>query len=139
MTIADTSSSPPPSSSSSSSAQPTDPGARVRPSRRPRRRRWLTVAAVVVAGLAVGLVAFRMFRPHLYSGAVMQAPEVAPSMDGLVLTDGTPVDLDAWLGDVVVVYFGYTHCPTSARPRWPRWPARWTTSVAMPTGCTWCS
>jgi protein SCO1/2 len=114
MTIADTSSSPPPSSSSSSSsssAQPTDPGARVRPSRRPRRRRWLTVAAVVVAGLAVGLVAFRMFRPHLYSGAVMQAPEVAPSMDGLVLTDGTPVDLDAWLGDVVVVYFGYTHCP----------------------------
>ena len=23
---------------------------------------------------------------------------------------------------VVVAFFGFTQCPTSARPRWPSWP-----------------
>ena len=61
--------------------------------------------------VALAFAAFRVFTPHIYSGTVMQAPTTAPSMDGLVWTDGTPVDIAAFEGDVVVVYFGYTFCP----------------------------
>jgi protein SCO1/2 len=32
-------------------------------------------------------------------------------MDGLVLDDGSPVHLDAFRGEVVLVYFGYLSCP----------------------------
>jgi protein SCO1/2 len=32
-------------------------------------------------------------------------------MDGLLYDDGQPVDIDALEGEVVLVYFGYTHCP----------------------------
>ena len=35
----------------------------------------------------------------------------APSMEGLTFADGSPVDVEAFRGDVVVVFFGYTHCP----------------------------
>jgi protein SCO1/2 len=78
------------------------------------RRRRRTVALVIGAPLLVvvlAYVALRLFSPHIYSGTVMQAPTAAPPMDGLVLSDGTPVDLAAFEGDVVLVYFGYTFCP----------------------------
>ena len=82
------------------------------PSKRGRHARTLLLiiaAPILVVVLAFG--AFRMFSPHIYSGTVMQAPTSAPSMDGLVWTDGTPVDLADFDGDVVVLYFGYTYCP----------------------------
>lgn len=81
-------------------------------SKRGRHARTLLLiigAPILVVVLAFG--AFRMFSPHIYSGTVMQAPTAAPSMDGLVWTDGSPVDLAAFEGDVVVLYFGYTYCP----------------------------
>lgn len=77
----------------------------------PRRRRWWW-AVGVVAGLAVGLLAWSsLFRPHVFSGAVLQSSTPAPAMDGLTYADGDPVDLNTLRGDVVLVYFGYTHCP----------------------------
>lgn len=87
------------------------PGA---PRRRRRGRRWRTVALVLGVPLlvvAVGYLAFQYFKPHLYSGTVMQAPTRAPQMEGLVFADGSAVDLAEFRGDVVLVYFGYTHCP----------------------------
>jgi protein SCO1 len=79
------------------------------------RRRWrrlvVIALAVPVIVAAAGLLALRLFQPHLYSGTVLQAPEIAPPMEGLTLVDGSPVDLVALQGDVVLVYFGYTHCP----------------------------
>jgi len=87
-------------------------GAPVGRSKRGRHARTLLLiigAPILVVVLAFG--AFRMFSPHIYSGTVMQAPTAAPSMDGLEWTDGTPVDLAAFDGDVVVLYFGYTYCP----------------------------
>lgn len=76
-----------------------------------RRRRWLPALLVTVAALAGVLVAFTWLRPHTYAGVVLQSPSPAPAMDGLSLHTGEPVDLDAYRGDVVLVYFGYTHCP----------------------------
>ena len=81
---------------------------------RAKRRRWRTLALVVGAPLLVvvlGWVGLQLFRPHLYSGTIMQAPTAAPPMDGLVWADGNPVDLGAFSGDLVLVYFGYTYCP----------------------------
>jgi protein SCO1/2 len=80
------------------------------------RRRRLVRALVLVVGIPVllaagGYVGFRMFRPHVYAGTVMQAPTRAAGMDGLVFADGTPVDLERFRGDVVLVYFGYMNCP----------------------------
>lgn len=64
----------------------------------------IVAALLVVAGL-------RLFSPHIYSGTVYKAPTQAPALDGLTYTDGTPVDLASYAGDVVVLFFGYTHCP----------------------------
>ena len=80
-----------------------------------RRRLWPRRAALVVATVlafvAVGWIGLRWLRPHPYSGTVLQAPAAAPSLDGLVDSAGAPVDLAAFRGDLVLVYFGYTHCP----------------------------
>lgn len=49
------------------------------------------------------------FRPHIFSGAIIQSEDRAPSLE-LMSADG-PVELDDFAGKVVVVYFGYTFCP----------------------------
>jgi protein SCO1/2 len=79
-----------------------------------RRRRWRTAALLVgvpvlVAAVTIGVL--RLMSPHAYSGTVLQAPTRAPSMEGLTFADGSPVDVESFRGDVVVVFFGYTHCP----------------------------
>lgn len=87
---------------------PDDPAAPV------RRLRWPRIVALVGLPVIVGLVAYLAFqalRPHIYAGTVMQAPEPAASMAGLSYTSGAAVDLAEFDGDVVLVYFGYTHCP----------------------------
>jgi protein SCO1/2 len=79
-----------------------------------RSRRRRSIALVLGAPLLVVLlawVALQLFRPHIYAGTIMQAPTAAPSMEGLSWSDGTPVDLAEFDGDVVVVFFGYTYCP----------------------------
>lgn len=83
------------------------------PARPPRRPLRLLLVVIGVPLLVAALVygAFRVLQPHAYSGTVMQAPTAAPSMDELVGVDGRPIDLTAYEGDVVVVYFGYTYCP----------------------------
>ncbi|MDJ0767575.1 MAG: SCO family protein [Ilumatobacter sp.] len=85
--------------------------ARARPRRRRRRRTVALLLGAPVLVVVLAWAALELFRPHLYSGTIMQAPAAAPSMDGLVWSDGTAVDLGAFDGDVVLVYFGYTYCP----------------------------
>lgn len=79
----------------------------------PRRR--LAVSIAVVAAVGLGLVAAlaltSWFRPHLYAGTVLQGDEAAPSLAELSYADGAPVDLSAYQGEVVLVFFGYTNCP----------------------------
>ena len=74
------------------------------------RRRWerLAYVAVGLLGVAVALVAFR---PHTFSGAVIQSPSPAPALEGLTFHDGRPAELWRFDGDVTLLFFGYTHCP----------------------------
>lgn len=76
---------------------------------RPRALWWALGLGSLL--LLVVLFVFGPFRPHVFSGAVLQASTPAPEMDGLLYDNGEPVDIDALEGEVVLVYFGYTHCP----------------------------
>lgn len=91
-----------------------EPGTTARPATG-RRRGWLRVASIVtftlLSAVTAGWLGLEWLRPFPYSGTVMKAPTPAPSMDGLSLSDGTPVDIDAFEGDLLLVYFGYTSCP----------------------------
>jgi protein SCO1/2 len=77
----------------------------------PRRRRWLWLVGAAVVALVAGVIAGGLFRPYVFAGSVIQSSEPAPSMDRLVYGNGESVELSDYAGDVVLVYFGYTHCP----------------------------
>jgi protein SCO1/2 len=81
----------------------------------PRGRDRLLVALLIVAAVAAGiLVAPRIvaaLRPHLYTGTVFQGSSPAPPLDGLYGVDDEPIDLAAYDGRVLLVFFGYTNCP----------------------------
>lgn len=77
------------------------------------RRRLVAVLVTVIAGIAVVFVGRSLLgavTPHLYSGTVLQS-RPAPTMDALRFATGEAVELDAFRGKVVVVFFGYTNCP----------------------------
>ncbi len=78
------------------------------PPTRPSRLRWAVVA--VVAVVALGAMLWPRLAPHHFSGAVLQSPTRAPDL-GLTDQYGDVVHLDDYRGDVVLLYFGYTHCP----------------------------
>jgi protein SCO1/2 len=65
--------------------------------------RFLPVAALLLFSLAA-------CSPPAFNGVTFDPPEPAPP---LRLTDstGTPFSLEAQKGKVVLVFFGYTHCP----------------------------
>jgi protein SCO1/2 len=91
----------------------TDPPTAEASSSRPRRWHRL-VALLVGVPLLVAVLAWgalQVLQPHRYAGTVMQAPTEAPPMDDLIDDAGQPIDLTAYRGDLVVVFFGYTHCP----------------------------
>ncbi len=72
-------------------------------------RRW-SIALGVFLALAL-LVAWReVSRPYTYQGALIDPP--APAAD-FTLSDqnGQPFHLSQQRGRVVLLYFGYTHCP----------------------------
>jgi protein SCO1/2 len=69
------------------------------------------VAATAAIGLVVAWGAAGWLKPHLYAGTVLQQSDTAPPMDSLRYADGSAVDLSAYRGEVVLVYFGYTNCP----------------------------
>lgn len=76
-----------------------------------------TVQKRIAVGLGLALLGVLIawffilprFRPHIFSGAIIQSEDRAPSLE-LMSADG-PVELDDFAGKVVVVYFGYTFCP----------------------------
>ena len=95
-----------------------DPAPRGSPPRRCSRAaalRFLRSAALfgvaVVLGLGAVWFGLRLFAPHAYAGTVFPTGSPAAPLDGLVYDDGRPVDLDAYEGRAVMIYFGYTNCP----------------------------
>lgn len=85
------------------------PESRVVTTRPVKRWVWLGVAGILVA--LVVLYFAGTLRPYVFSGTVIQANTPAPSMQPLVYDNGEAVEIEALRGDVVLVYFGYTHCP----------------------------
>ena len=74
-------------------------------------RRLLPITlAVVVLSLLAWVFVIPQFRPHVFHGVVMQSATPAPPL-GLESTTGGTLDLDSLEGKIVVMYFGYTHCP----------------------------
>jgi len=80
-----------------------------------RRSSRLVTLGLVLGAVVVGLITARLllsaFQPHFYAGTVLQSPTSAPALDGLALANGEPLDMAAFEGDVVMLYFGYTNCP----------------------------
>lgn len=76
-------------------------------------RRWILLALPVAMLVILGGVAAAatVFRPHLYSGTMMQGAQPAPSLAELHTVDGEPVDFSRWEDELVLVYFGYLNCP----------------------------
>ena len=74
-----------------------------------RRLLPIAIAVFVLSALAWVFVIPR-FRPHVFHGVVMQSATPAPAL-GLEATTGGTLDLDSLEGKVIVMYFGYTHCP----------------------------
>ncbi|NND03680.1 MAG: SCO family protein [Acidimicrobiia bacterium] len=74
-----------------------------------RRLSALAIGVFLVSALA-WLVVIPRLQPHTFNGVVMQSLTEAPAID-LRSTSGELVSLDSFKGKLVVVYFGYTHCP----------------------------
>lgn len=87
--------------------------------RRRRRRLGGTELAGILVAVAAGLLVVLLIgprligaaTPHFYAGTVLQQSAAAPSLDALEFGGGGSVDLRAYEGEVVMVYFGYTGCP----------------------------
>jgi len=74
-------------------------------------RRLVRIAiAVLAVGVAAWVLVGPRLRPHVFHGVVMQSGTPAPAID-LEATSGGRAGLDSFGGKLVVVYFGYTHCP----------------------------
>ena len=82
-----------------------------KPDSEPRPRRWVWPVLGAALGVVLGIAVLSVFRPHVYSGVVLQSSDPAPSMEILTYTDGEPVDIAALQGNVVFVHFGFTYCP----------------------------
>lgn len=69
------------------------------------------VLAVVGVGTAVLLLSGILpFGPHQWNGLVMTSTQPVPNFT-LWATDNRQVSLRDYRGKIVVLYFGYTHCP----------------------------
>lgn len=88
------------------------------PSPRPVRTtalRWLRSLVLFGVAVGLGLVAvqfgLRFFAPHAYAGTVFPSGSPAAPLDDLFYDNGEPVDLAAYEGRALMIYFGYTNCP----------------------------
>lgn len=70
---------------------------------------YILVGVVMLAALAGGYGLLAM-RPHQYHGSLIEPAQVAPEIS-LAKADGTAFRLSEQQGKVVLIFFGYTHCP----------------------------
>jgi protein SCO1/2 len=69
---------------------------------------WLGVLILVIlAGLVSGVT---FFRPYQFNGTVIDPPGLAPNFT-LTDTKGQAFQLASQKGQIVLLFFGYTHCP----------------------------
>jgi protein SCO1/2 len=73
------------------------------------RSRWFWPIAGLLIGLAAILILSQALRPHSFSGSLIQSPQ--PAYDFTLTSADGPVSLSSLNGKVVLIFFGYTHCP----------------------------
>lgn len=71
---------------------------------------YILAGAAVFLILVAGFGAAAVLRPHPYSGSEILPARTAPEIQ-LTQADGTIYRLSEQQGKVVLVFFGYTHCP----------------------------
>lgn len=71
--------------------------------------RWFWPIAGLLIGLAAILILSQALRPHSFSGSLIQSPQ--PAYDFTLTSADGPVSLSSLNGKVVLIFFGYTHCP----------------------------
>lgn len=74
-------------------------------------RRGLLFIVLAATLVAAGFLIVPRLRPHTFAGQVLQSPGPAPALEGLVVNTGEPARLGDFDDQVVVLYFGFTHCP----------------------------
>ena len=74
------------------------------------KRTWLMGGGAVIVLLLVAFVAFRWLRPPELHGFLL-APEQPAADFTLTSAGGQPIRLSDYRGKLVLLYFGYTHCP----------------------------
>lgn len=78
------------------------------------RKQLAVIAAALVAILVAGTLSWYFFirsEPYEFKYGSFTPPNAAPPLD-LIDQDGNLFSLDAFKGDVVLLYFGYTFCPS---------------------------
>jgi protein SCO1/2 len=73
-------------------------------------RRALIMGIAILAGIGIIYATMTYARPYAYQGSLIDPPVLAPSFT-LVDQHGQSFRLDEQVGKVVLMFFGYTHCP----------------------------
>ncbi|WP_419150515.1 SCO family protein [Paraburkholderia kururiensis] len=84
------------------------PGSRHPPTRRPPRRHRVVASLVLAAALAGLSACSRDSQPWQLTNVSGHLPDLTFSLTG---DDGRPTTAQAFKGQTVLLYFGYTHCP----------------------------
>lgn len=76
-----------------------------------KNTRWLLIiGGVIIIFLVLGISAFISNRPYHYQGSLIENPLTAPDFH-IEDQNGGIFSLSAQKGSVVLIFFGYTHCP----------------------------
>lgn len=73
-------------------------------------RRAFILGIAVLAGIGIVYATMTYARPYAYQGSLIDPPVLAPNFT-LVDQHGQSFRLDEQKGNVVLIFFGYTHCP----------------------------
>jgi protein SCO1/2 len=67
-------------------------------------------AVGILVGLAISITIWWYSQPYTYQGSLIEPPVPAWNFS-LSATDGTIFELEEQRSDIVLLFFGYTHCP----------------------------
>lgn len=73
------------------------------------RGSWWKYVLLFLGVAGIAFWGYRRFAPHRFVGTVVQSPE--PAFDFELQSVDGPVRLRDFRGKVVLLFFGYTHCP----------------------------
>lgn len=73
-------------------------------------RKAVLLGVAILTGIGIVYATLTYARPYAYQGSLIDPPALAPDFE-LLDQHGQPYRLSDQKGKVVLVFFGYTHCP----------------------------